>query len=58
MFKKFNNWYDGLSEIRRASYFILYSSLTWIGLYAPYIVLNVIGLCLFIPLLAVAISRI
>ena len=58
MFDKFNNWYDNdVKEPNRFLIFMYYTIICYGGLYAPYLVLNVIGLMLAIPLLAVAFSR-
>ena len=57
MFDKFNNWYDNLDEPKRFIYFLCYTIVCYGGLYAPYLALNMIGIILAIPLLAVTVSR-
>lgn len=57
MFDKFNNWYDNLDEPNRFVYFMAYIIICYGGLYAPYLILNAIGVIFFIPLGAVALSR-
>jgi hypothetical protein len=58
MFDKFNNWYDNeVSEPNRFVYFMVYIIICYGGLYAPYLILNIIGIVFAVPLVAVAFSR-
>jgi len=58
MFNKFNHWYDyKVSESNRFIYFMTYTILCYGGLFAPYLILNIIGIILFVPMFLVAVSR-
>ena len=57
MFDKFNDWYDNQDEPNRFLMFMCYLIVCYGGLYAPYLVLNIVGIVFAIPLGAVALSR-
>ena len=55
MFDKFIRWYDSQRDSARWWLFVAYVIICNGALYTPYLVLNVIGIVMAIPLIVVAV---